>query len=209
MARVTSDPLGAEPTAITNQGFAFLLGSAMELTQELVKEIFDYDPETGVLTWRYLEVCLPGQTDRTRRTVNTKRAGKPVGEGQKGRYIKVSVPLVKDKICLFWMHRLIFLWYHGHMPLLIDHEDHDSTNNRISNLRNVGPEDNSKNMSKDKRNKSGAAGVHWCEDRKKWVAQIHANGEVTPLGRYETIEAATEVRRAAEKKYGYHKNHGT
>jgi len=59
-----------------------------------------------------------------------------------------------------------------------------------------------------KRNKSGIIGVCWHKRDKKWRATIWANKKLTVLGNYETIFDAAAARIKANKKYGYHPNHG-
>jgi hypothetical protein len=51
--------------------------------------------------------------------------------------------------------------------------------------------------------------VYWVADRKKWAAAIALpGGKCVALGRYDTLAEAAAVRKAAEKKYGFHENHG-
>lgn len=90
----------------------------MELTQEYLRERFNYDEETGVLTWRtHL---------RAKRYVGTE-----AGTRKRG-YRAVNL---HKKTCL--THRLIWIYMYGEIPdnMEIDHIDGDHLNNRISNLR--------------------------------------------------------------------------
>lgn len=51
------------------------------------------------------------------------------------------------------------------------------------------------------RGTSGVKGVSWNRRRKKWEAYIQFKGHLYHLGLYDTLDAATEVRRNAEEKY--------
>lgn len=52
-----------------------------------------------------------------------------------------------------------------------------------------------------KNNKSGQTGVYFDVTSKKWRAQISVWGKKIKLGTFQTIEAATEARRAAKEEY--------
>lgn len=79
------------------------------LTQQLVKALFDYDPETGYLIWT--------STGKVAGTVDV-------------RYIKIGVHWKK-----FFAHQIVWLWHNGYMPNYIDHIDGNGYNNKIENLR--------------------------------------------------------------------------
>jgi hypothetical protein len=87
------------------------------LTQSRLKEILDYDPDTGVFKWRRsnLPKIRSGDT-----------AGVIRGDGQ------VAIKLYKR-----WRqaHRLAYLYMTGEIPGNIYHIDKDKSNNRWSNLR--------------------------------------------------------------------------
>lgn len=51
-----------------------------------------------------------------------------------------------------------------------------------------------------KANKSGVVGVNWDKSRGKWQAGIRFKGHKYNLGRYDNIQDAIEVRKAAEKE---------
>lgn len=73
--------------------------------------------------------------------------------------------------------------------------------NRKCNLRIVTHGQNNMNKTLQSNNKSGHRGVHWSEERQKWVAQIKVNNKNIPLGRYKTFEEAVKAREEAEEKY--------
>ena len=65
---------------------------------------------------------------------------------------------------MYLVHRVIYEMLHGKIPddKQVDHIDGDPSNNSPSNLRLVSRTENQRNMKKDKRNKSGIAGVSRC-----------------------------------------------
>jgi hypothetical protein len=90
----------------------------------------------------------------------------------------------------------------------IDHINGDSLDNRICNLRDVTSQGNNRNMSLAKTNTSGVCGVRYKKDRSKWVALITLNNRQTHLGYYQDFFEAVCARKSAERKYGFHENHG-
>lgn len=90
----------------------------------------------------------------------------------------------------------------------IDHVDHDTTNNKLSNLRLVSKKVNCKNKSLYKSNKSGACGVCWHKDARKWNAYIKIDGKRKSLGYYHDVDDAIKARKDAEIEFCFHKNHG-
>jgi hypothetical protein len=98
-------------------------------------------------------------------------------------------------------HRLAWLYVHGLWPAIeVDHWDRNRKNNRMGNLREATRSENMRNVGKTVANKSGAKGVSWSQERKKWVASIQHNKRTIALGRYETIEAAKAAYDAAALK---------
>ena len=158
----------------------FLLGGKM-LTQSELKKLLHYDPLMGVFT----------------------RLGKKVG--YTNIYTIIEISKVKHKA-----HRLAWLYMYGEFPKYqIDHINHIPTDNRICNLRDVSCQQNQRNASIRKDNKSGTCGVTWRSDQNRWIVNIRANGKQIYVGRFEKIEDAIVSRKEAEVKYGYHENHGT
>lgn len=90
----------------------------------------------------------------------------------------------------------------------IDHINGDTSDNRAVNLREVTNQDNHKNMKRHKGNKSGHTGVYWNTAVHKWQAYIAVDGKQKYLGIYDDVKDAAKVRKEAEIKYGFHKNHG-
>ena len=170
------------------------------LTQEYLRKIFDYDSETGILTWKYrTDIDYKGWNAR----FAYKEAGAIVSPGGKPRrqtYVNYKGYLNS---------RLIWLWCHGEpIPKQIDHKDTNTLNDRIDNLRAATHTTNKWNTGIRKNNTSGIKGVSWQSQRSKWQARIDVDGKTIHLGLFETIEEATTTRRnAAEKYHGEYVRH--
>lgn len=175
---------------------------------ELLRKLLRYEPETGKLYWRERtpdmfvgRLARPEHSCKRWNTINAKReAGSSLPEG----YRQISVFGTN-----FLSHRIVWALYYGKDPEEhIDHINGNRTDNRISNLRVASPQENSKNQRKGVRNTSGVLGVNWSERLGKWRAEISVKGKNKHLGLFDTLEEAYAVRKEAEKKYGFHENHG-
>jgi len=92
--------------------------------------------------------------------------------------------------------------------MAIDHIDGNTLNNKIENLRAVDALLNAQNTCISTRNSSGVIGVRWEAKNKKWRAMITTNKKFKHLGYFDDFDQAKEARKAAEKHFGFHKNHG-
>lgn len=173
-----------------------------ELTQEILKELLHYDPDTGVFTWK----------KRDRKWFKSDRDFK----SWNARYPQEKAGCVKDGYTAIRLagkansaHRLAWLFVYGVTPVSqIDHINHNKSDNRILNLREATPQSNQRNMPKSPRNKSGTTGVRLDTRSNRWTAQIRYDGEQVHLGSYIEMKDAIKARKAAERIHGYHKNHG-
>lgn len=173
----------------------FLIGSYdnVPLTCDILRKFVNYDPATGVLTWRL-------------RATRAAQPGSPIG---------TVVGTLPDKgyivITLFGVtyqaHRLAWLHYYGQFPdKQIDHIDHNRTNNSITNLRETSLHTNMKNKSLYTTNTTGYSGV--TAHGASWLARVGVNGTKVLLGTFRTFDEAVAARKAAEKLLDYHVNHG-
>lgn len=105
---------------------------------------------------------------------------------------------------MYFVHRLIWELHNGPIPAghEIDHINGETGDNRIENLRLASRRENAKNLSLQTRNKSGVHGVAYMNNHYR----VTIGGEY--LGFYETFEEAVQIRREAERRLGYHENHG-
>lgn len=163
----------------------------MELTQERLKELLDYDPLTGCLTW----ISRPS---------NRVKVGDFAGHLRKDGYLDTKIDGR-----LYLNHRLAFLYMLGTFPKdQVDHIDRNKTNNKWANLRDVTNKENCMNKSIQKRNSSGFGGVHWNKTNKKWEAKISVDGNDIFLGLFDDINDAANARRQANIQHGFNENHG-
>jgi len=159
------------------------------LTQDMVKQLFEYEPETGSLIRK---VAAANQT----------KAGQTVGTLRSDGYLKVQVNRKGWKV-----HRIIFLLHHGWLPREVDHINGNKTDNRIENLRAATTQQNQQNCGMSARNTSGYKGVSFNCQSKKWQAAARAiisgQRKKLALGTYETPEAAAEAyQRYAQRSHG-------
>lgn len=105
-------------------------------------------------------------------------------------------------------HRIIWMLLYGDEPAEVDHINHNRADNRPVNLRAADRTANQRNASMYKTNTSGANGVHWQSKNGKWRAEIRHERKSIHLGYFSDFREAAAARKAAEKQYGYHANHG-
>ena len=86
---------------------------------------------------------------------------------------------------------------------VIDHINRNGLDNRSANLRLVTASENIINRRTQKNNKSGAVGVHWRNDRKRWVAVISKDKKAKTIGYYKTFEDAVSARLCEQEKMGF------
>jgi len=99
-----------------------------------------------------------------------------------------------------YMHRMIML---PDPDLTIDHINHDTLDNRRSNLRVCTHAENLRNQRSQRGVTSRYKGVAWHRRGQKWVAQITADGVNRYLGLYTSErEAAASYDRAAKELFG-------
>lgn len=82
-----------------------------------------------------------------------------------------------------------------------DHIDHNTLDNRKSNLRVCTIQKNNCNQKVSSKNTSGITGVSFHKQTQKWRARINFCGEEIYLGTYIKLEDAIKARREAEDKY--------
>ena len=192
----------------------------IELTQDIVHELLDYDRHTGLFTWRHrgIEWFDPdgwngGGTRgalRAQCSWNGKHAGKPA----------FCTPRIFDTNTYLWgvlfyephsAHRMAFMWMEGRWPHEIDHINGDGTDNRWKNLREVTREQNQQNKRRQRHYKGkkllhGHMGIKWNKGR--YGARITANKRDFWIGTFDTLEEAIAARRKAEREHGFTARHG-
>jgi HNH endonuclease len=147
-----------------------------------LRELLDYDWRTGVMKWRV-------------RRNNRCPAGTIAGHKHKSSgYISVKIDSK-----WYLAHRLAWLHYHGRWPVdQIDHINGNSHDNRIANLREATPGQNTSNRRRAKNNTSGFKGVILVKGR--WRAIVRKGDVAEIVGHFKTPHEAylAYCKRAAE-----------
>ena len=109
----------------------------------------------------------------------------------------------------YYAHRIIWAIAHGPIPSgEIDHINGIRYDNRLINLRLVTRLENTQNRKVRSDSKTGVPGVYWEKACNKWRAEIKANKKRISLGVFDILEDAIAARKDAERRYGFHPNHG-
>lgn len=110
---------------------------------------------------------------------------------------------------MYYVHRLIWLFHHGTWPVgLLDHDDHNTLNNRIGNLVKATPMQNSRNQNRAINNTTGYTGIQPAKKAGSYIAQIHVAGRNIRVGTFTSMELAVAARKQKEIELGFHPNHG-
>ena len=142
------------------------------LTQEYLKSIIFYDPNTGIFTWSVTKSA-------------TSVAGYIAGNTNTDGYIRITIDGKK-----YAAHILAWLYVHGVMPIaILDHKNQNRQDNKISNLRPSDCSNNGLNRSKPRpRTKTGLLGVSCA--RGKYQANLQVRKQRIFLGEYMAAEDA-------------------
>lgn len=116
-------------------------------------------------------------------------------------YIHTSDYVVSSSERKISIHRLIMGAYDNDSKLMIDHINHDKSDNRKCNLRFVTNSQNQMNKDVGTNNSSGFRGISWHKNKNGWISQIQINGKLKYLGLFRDIKDAIAARVEAEKKY--------
>lgn len=160
------------------------------LTAERVRELLDYEPETGEFRWR---IARSGVV-----------VGKVAGYKAHNGYMQLKVDYR-----IYAAHRLAWLHFYGEWPVNeIDHINCVKDDNRIVNLRDVSNQANSQNRREARRMSTpspfstGLLGTYFNQRRRCFIANISnpITGKYEYLGRYATAEEAHAVYLEAKRR---------
>lgn len=153
--------------------------------QLYLREALDYDPATGILTWRERPAHHFSSSERAAAN-NTMFADRTVALNAGKRYPAICIHYKK-----YSAHRIIWKWMTGEdPPHEIDHIDGDGANLRWSNLRTATRKQNTKNIRMRKDNRQGFKGVHADRNGRRFWAMIQVDRKQHYLGSFGTAEEA-------------------
>ena len=150
-----------------------------------LKQILDYDAETGVFVWRET-------------LSNAQPKGNVAGcKGAKG-YIHICIDGFR-----YGASRLAWMYMTGDDPedAEIDHINRKRDDNRFCNLRLADRSENCRNINVPRHNTSGAKGVSRRATTGKWEAYLYIRKQRKHLGFFDSFESAVAVRASAESLY--------
>jgi hypothetical protein len=155
------------------------------ITHEELINLINYDPLSGIMTWK------------------VERYKAPKGE-ECGWLTDQGYRSVKVLSKTYLVHRLAWFYMTSNWPKeLIDHKNGNRTDNRFENLREATRQQNGRNGRRHKDNKCGYKGVRWHKAAQKWVAQIGVEGKRLHIGSFDKIEDAVDAyRKSAILHYG-------
>ena len=152
------------------------------ITQEQLKTLLNYEPETGDFYWkRKPNKRLPSGT----------KAGANVNS-----YIRITIDGKG-----YGAHRLAWLYVHGKHPTdQIDHINGNPLDNRIVNLREATLFENAQNIKRpQKNNKHGYLGITFDKRKNLWRARIGVNGTRRYIGKFKSPEDAYKAYLSAKR----------
>lgn len=154
-----------------------------QLAQKRLQELFTYEANTGIFI--------------------RKSTGKSAANIHNG-YVRVGIENKEYRA-----HRLAWLYMTGVMPKgIVDHKNHNKSDNRWDNLREVTHHENCKNMPQYVNNSSGSTGIYFHKRDKRWIAFVYVNGKKKHLGCFKDKSNAISARQNANITYGFYENHG-
>lgn len=178
------------------------------LSPALLRQLIDYNPDTGVLRWRRRTPDLHSATGADPRKTdhwNRLYAGEPCFTSNNGQGYLVGCMAGR----MYRAHRIAWAIHYGTWPQhMLDHKNQKRQDNRIANLREVDFVENGRNARRQQRNYSGQVGVQWKQGAKRWRARITVNHRKIELGTFKDFDEAVAVRKAAEREYGFSPLHG-
>lgn len=153
------------------------------LTADRVRDLFDYDPATGVFS--------------RKQPVANQHAGGLVGcVGKRGYFVAHIDGRIQ------YLHRVAWLYMTGAWPTAkLDHKNRIKTDNSWGNLRLASDSQNATNSTWAGRSNTGERGVYWCTRTSKYVAEVRHRRKRVLCKRFATLDEAVAAAKATREKY--------
>lgn len=136
-------------------------------SQERLKELLDYNPDTGIFTRK---IKLP--------QAKGYEIGDAAGNSTLNGYLQA---MIDGKMRL--LSKLAWLYVHGEYPAFpVYHKNKNPADNRIDNLTSLHPH-----------NRTGYRGVYLDKKTNKWEARAFIAGKNQYVGVFETPEIAADM----------------
>ena len=154
------------------------------LTAERLRELLDYNPETGVFT--------------RRKKRGNRRAGSVAGcLCRTNGYVVIGVDYGQYHASV-----LAVLYVTGAWPTAeVDHRDRDRANNRWRNLRPAMHAENARNRKSSLPNTSGFRGVFLVRRTGRWLAKLVVGGKQMYFGTYDSAVDAAHAHDAGARMH--------
>jgi len=147
----------------------------MKFTKEYLQQLLEFNPVEGCFYWKISPT-------------NSVKIGDKFG------HLNTTSGYVEGRIDnkLYTVHRLVWFYSYGYFPKYLDHVDTDRANNRLSNLRECLPQQNSFNAKLSKANKSGVKGLFYNRQQRTYVATVKVHNK-SYSKRYTRVEEGDMV----------------
>jgi len=158
-----------------------------KLDHSALKEVLDYDPVTGIFTWKVHRHSHGGGV----------KPGDVAGCIDPRGYRRIGV--------LGWnglAHRLAWFYVKGVWPEAgLDHRDRNHDHNAIENLRECDQSRNLQNTSLDGQGSNKFRGVYYDRQRNKWRVQIIVYKKTIYVGQFDSEGEAAAAYLSAKIKH--------
>lgn len=174
--------------------------SYQTLTREQFEHLLDYNPDTGLLTWktRPVEMFSAPRADAKAASWNGRFAGTPITCKDAAGYLVVQINRKP-----FRAHRIAVALQEGECPgdRQVDHINGVRDDNRWVNLRLVEPLTNQWNKKRTEAIRQGAGPIAGVKQNAKgrWECRIRFNYQHIYLGTFDSEAEAIAARQGAER----------
>lgn len=156
-----------------------------KITQDELKVRLTYDSLSGKFYWK------------TVKRYSNRVVGDEAGTKSDGGYVVIKIDGTPYKA-----HRLAWLYMYGEFPKeYLDHANGVVDDNRILNLREATPQENSRNRKIHKNNSTGYKGVSFHKLVGKYKATAMLLNKNVNLGWYDTAEDASKIYQQFTKEH--------